>query len=71
MMDTKEEYEKRFIDYKKEILDSIKPFVANTTRQLKTVNVMDSIRSSVSSNLEAVRTQIGGDLHSLRTTPSA
>jgi hypothetical protein len=37
-METKEEYEARFIDYKKELLGAIKIFVDDTTGQLADLN---------------------------------
>jgi len=54
MIDTKEEYEKRFLDYKKEVLDVMKPFVADIGNQFKEVRAsVETIRASVSSDLAA------------------
>ncbi|KAK1610510.1 hypothetical protein QYE76_034183 [Lolium multiflorum] len=65
--DTAEEYEKRFIDYKKEVLDAFHPFVVDTRAQLKSV---DSGMAALSSDLQGVKVQIGQDLDAVRTTLS-
>jgi len=72
MLDTKEEYEKRFLDYKKEVLDAMQPFVADTRNQFKEVRAtVESVKSSVSSDLEATRAQLGGELVAVRTSLSS
>lgn len=65
--DTAEEYEKRFIDYKKEVLDAFHPFVVDTRAQLKSV---DSGMAALSSDIQGVKVQIGQDLDAVRTTLS-
>ncbi|KAK1617590.1 hypothetical protein QYE76_023107 [Lolium multiflorum] len=65
--DTAEEYEKRFIDYKKEVYDAFHPFVVDTRAQLKSV---DSGMAALSSDLQGVKVQIGQDLDAVRTTLS-
>lgn len=65
--ESKEEYERRFLDYKKDMLDSIKPFVADTTSQLRTVRTaVESIRSYVGVDLEDVKAHIGGEIDNMR-----
>ncbi|KAK1679066.1 hypothetical protein QYE76_039914 [Lolium multiflorum] len=63
--DTAEEYEKRFLHYKKEVLDAFHPFVVDTRAQLKSV---DSGMASLSSDLQGVKAQFGQDLDAVRTT---
>uniref|UniRef100_A0ACD5VZF2 Uncharacterized protein n=1 Tax=Avena sativa TaxID=4498 RepID=A0ACD5VZF2_AVESA len=70
--DTSEEYDKRFAEYRKEVTNMIKPFVADTGRQLKTVtgSVVD-IRSTLSADLVETKAQIGEELDSLRNLLSS
>lgn len=50
------EYEWRFVEYKKEMMDVIRPFVADTTKQIKAVNSSVAlIQTTVSTDLEAVK----------------
>jgi hypothetical protein len=37
-VESKEEYESRFLDYKKDLLDAVKVFVDDTTGQLSDIN---------------------------------
>ena len=49
--ETTEEYEARFLAYKKETLDAVHKFVATTTKEIK----------AVSTEIEAVRTVVSND----------
>uniref|UniRef100_A0ACD5WWR9 Uncharacterized protein n=1 Tax=Avena sativa TaxID=4498 RepID=A0ACD5WWR9_AVESA len=72
MVDSKEEYEKRFLDYKKEVLDAVHPFILDTKSQLKSVNTaVADIKASVEADLEATRSRLGGELSSVRNSLSA
>jgi hypothetical protein len=69
--DTREEYEQRFLQYKKESLDAVKVFVDETTAQFKEVNAsVADVRSSVGADLRAATDSIGADLVNVKTTLS-
>jgi len=66
MADSKEEYERRFLDNKKEVLNALQPFIIYTKAQLNSVNVVFvDIKASVGADLEEARSQIGGELDSV------
>lgn len=62
-----EEYGRCFTAYKKEMLDIIHPFAADTSKQIKAVtNSVATIQSVVSTDFVAVKEQIGEELESVR-----
>jgi hypothetical protein len=71
-LETKEEYEARFIDYKKELLDAVKVFVDDTTGQLTDLNAtVDDTRAQMSADLQAAKVAIGAKLESVKTSLSS
>jgi hypothetical protein len=67
--DTREEYEARFRQYKKESLDAVKVFVDETTAQLKAVNlIVEGVRSAVGADLDTVKTALSADIANLAAT---
>jgi hypothetical protein len=67
--DTREEYEARFLQYKKESLDAVKVFVDETTAQLKAVNLtVEGVRSAVGADLDTVKTSLSADIANLAAT---
>jgi hypothetical protein len=70
--ESKEEYESRFIVYKKELLDTIKVFIDDTTGQLSDINAtINDARAQMSADLQATKESIGVDLKSVKTTLNA
>ena len=55
---TQEEYEIKFLAHKKEILDSIRIFMAETDKQFEEVNT----------NLASMQAQLGEDVASLKSS---
>jgi hypothetical protein len=67
--DTREEYEARFLQYKKESLDAVKVFVDETTAQFKAVNLtVEGVRSAVGADLDSVKTALIADIANLVAT---
>lgn len=68
-VESEEEYERRFAAYKLEMMELMRPFVADTTKQIKAVNsTVASIQTTVSADLVAVKAQIGDELELVRRT---
>jgi hypothetical protein len=66
---TKEKYERRFLDYKKKMLDAFRPFIADTNGQIKQINTtIGSLQLIVHANLEVAKVQISDELTSIRTS---
>jgi hypothetical protein len=62
-VDTREEYESCFLQYKKESLDAVKLFVDETRAQFKEVNAsVEEVRADVSVDLVAATESIGTEL---------
>ena len=71
-IETAEEHDARFLDYKKETLDAVHKFVTDTGKQIKTVSAaVDSVRSAVTTDMEEFRSSIGADLASVKASLSA
>jgi hypothetical protein len=69
---TTEEYESKFLDYKKEILDSVRKFVVDTTKELKGVSDnITSVQAKVGTDLEEIRTHLGGELAAIKSSLSS
>ena len=69
--ETREAYESRFLEHKKEILDAVRNFIDDTDKQLKEINEsIDSVKESVGSDLEAVKDILGGDLDNVKSSLS-
>ena len=69
---TAEEYEQGFLKYKKDTLDAVHKFVADTDKQLKTMStVVDSIRSTVTGDLETMKTSIEKDIDTVKVALSS
>jgi len=72
MADTKEEYESRFFEHKKEILDAVKIFVDDTGKKFRSVNSsIDAVAATVEGELADTREVLGAELASVRNTLSA
>jgi hypothetical protein len=70
--DTTEEYETRFIAYKKELLDAVKVYVTDTKSQLKEMSsTVEGVRTSMGSDLQAAKDSLGAELDSIKTSLSA
>jgi hypothetical protein len=66
-VETQEDYERRFLEYKKEMLDAFRPFVADTNGQIKAIHTtVGTLQATVRADLESAKTQIGEELHSIR-----
>jgi hypothetical protein len=62
---TREEYERRFISYKTELLDAVKLSIDDTTVQIQGVQAsLDEVKATVSSDLTA----LSSDLVALRSS---
>lgn len=69
--DTKEAYEQRFLDHKKEILDAVKTMVDDTRKQIKDLDAaLGSVNDSMTSDLSAMKELIGDDLEGVKTALS-
>ena len=73
MVETREAYEERFLAHKKQILDSIKNFVDDTTKQFKTVHDLlgDEIgdaHASIGEDLEQVKSKLSAEISHLSAT---
>jgi hypothetical protein len=63
MAETREAYQNRFLDYKKESLDAVRAFVEDTTKQFTSVNAsIATIQASMGVDLAAVQEALGADL---------
>ncbi|XP_071683141.1 uncharacterized protein [Lolium perenne] len=61
--ETREAYENRFLDYKKESLDAVRTFVEDTTKQFASVNAsIATVQASMGTELAAVQAALGADL---------
>ncbi|KAK1696848.1 hypothetical protein QYE76_013545 [Lolium multiflorum] len=61
--DTQEEYEERFLAHKKEILDVMRGFVVDTTKQIRAVSTsVESVRVAMGDELTEARNSIGTEL---------
>jgi hypothetical protein len=71
-MESKEEYESRFLECKKELLDAVKVFVDDTTGQISDINAtVDETRFQMSADLQAAKASISVELESSKTTLSS
>lgn len=69
---TREAYETRFLDHKKEVLDAVRIYVDDTSKQLRNVNdSINSVHATMGEELEAVKAAIGVDLESVKGKLSA
>lgn len=65
--DTKEEYESRFLQYKKEMLDAVKLFVDDTTSQIKDMEVtVEELRSPGRQGINRCRARLRQGYSQLR-----
>jgi hypothetical protein len=70
--DTREEYELRFLQYKKESLDAVRMFVDDTTTQIKAISSsVEDVRAAVSADLVVAKESIGADLVVVKASLSA
>jgi hypothetical protein len=70
--DTREEYELRFLQYKKVLLDAIKVFVDDTMSQLQAVAAtVEEVRTTVTTDLSATKESLGAELVSVQASLSA
>ena len=71
-VETVEEYDARFLEYKTETRDAFHQFVATTGKKIKTVTAsVEAVRALVNSDLESVRASIGNDLDAVRSSLSS
>jgi hypothetical protein len=78
-IDSAEEYERRFLDHRKEIMDAVRIHVDDTTARI-TANIADvkvsmgddiaSVKASVGADLASVKTSLGGELNSVKSSLS-
>jgi hypothetical protein len=67
--DTREEYESRFLQYKKESLDAVKLFVDETRAQFKEMNAsVEEVRAAISVDLVAASESIGTELAAVKSS---
>ena len=60
---TREEYEKRFLDHKKEILDAVREFVDDSNKQFGDLNVsLTSVQNGLAADLTETQATIGAEL---------
>jgi hypothetical protein len=70
--ETKEEYEARFLDYKKESLDAVRIFVEDTKAKLHAVNdSIDATKEATATEIAEIRTTLGADLATMESKLSA
>ena len=70
--ETTEEYEARFLAYKKETLDAVHKFVATTTKEIKAVSTeIEAVRTAVNTDLEAVKSSLSIDLTAVKESLSS
>jgi hypothetical protein len=66
--ETKEEYEARFLDYKKESLDAIRIFVEDTKAKLHAVNEsIDAAKEATVTEIAEIQTTLGADLATMES----
>ena len=69
--DTDEIYERKFMDYKKEILDTVRVFIKETKAQFTAIDdSLESIQSRMGVDLEGVKESLGGDIMAVQTALS-
>jgi hypothetical protein len=70
--ETKEEYEARFLDYKKESLNAVRIFVEDTKAKLHAVNdSIDAAKEATATEIAEIRTTLGADLATMESKLSA
>ena len=67
--DTDKIYERKFIDYKKEILNSVRVFVKDTTETIDTN--LEAIQMRMGMDLEEIKESLGGDIVAVQSTLSS
>lgn len=70
--ESKEEYEARFLAHKKEILDAMRDYVTDTTKQIQEINTaVDSVRVGMGKELTEAREALGTELEAVKAQISA
>lgn len=70
--ESREEYEKRFLEHKKEVLDAVRAFVVDTNKQLRSLgNSIDSVQEAVEGELADTKLALGADLGSVKSSLSS
>ncbi|KAK1692513.1 hypothetical protein QYE76_009210 [Lolium multiflorum] len=70
--ETREAYENRFLDYKKESFDAVRTFVEDTTKQFANVNAsIATVQASMGAELAAAQEALGADLATIKAGLSA
>jgi hypothetical protein len=82
-IDSAEEYERRFLDHRKEVMDAVRIHVDDTTARITAdiaANIADvkvsmgddiaSVKASVGADLASVKTSLGGELNSVKSSLS-
>jgi hypothetical protein len=70
--ETREAYENRFLDYKKESFDTVRAFVEDTSRRFASVNAsIATVQASMGAELAAAQEALGADLVTTKAGLSA
>ncbi|KAK1686898.1 hypothetical protein QYE76_047746 [Lolium multiflorum] len=70
--ESREEYEARFLAHKKEILDAMRDYVTDTTKQIQEINTaVDSVRIGMGKELTEAREALGTELEAVKAQISA
>jgi hypothetical protein len=65
--ESREEYEARFLAHKKEILDAMRDYVTDTTKQIQEINTaVDSVRIGMGKELTEAREALGTELEAVK-----
>ena len=71
-VETAAEDDTRYLDYRRETLDAVQKFVTDTGKQIKTVSAaVDSVRSSLTTDMEEIRLSLGDELAAVKSSLSA